>query len=356
MLKIKNYYRLSSFILSASLLLSLLLPAIPAQADSPGNINAPFDPGTIWNICQGYNNTRGSHSGTSSLSLDLTDSACNNGASGKTVRAPFAGTIAWYSDPSGSLCINSPSGRSVMLTHIDSSLQRGNVVTSTQAVGSIAAPGLRQNAGVSHLHLQAWSTSGCSGDNNRVPFDEASNMRICGAPNLYLGGPNNYNNGEWSGTSFIAQTCSGNSPIYRLYSPVTRHHLFTSDANEAAVLQANRNVWNYEGIAFNVGKLSDCTPGQNVYRFYSEMLKVHMYTLDENEKNELMKYPVNMWRYEGIAFCSETSITPNVKPVYRFYSDLLRSPHYTVDENEKTELMKYPVNMWRYEGIAYYAF
>ena len=353
----------NSLVLFTRLVISCVavtLIGVGVSAESPGNMSAPFDVGSSWNVCQGFDNTNGSHSGSSRLSLDLTGSGCDNSASGRNVRSPYTGTVSWYVAGSGSLCVTSSNGQSVMMTHIDNSVQQGDRVSSGQIIGAVAAPGYRQNNSVSHLHLQAWSSSQCSNANNQISFDSSKNSRICGAPEFTSNGPNTFNNGTWGSTRFTADSCSESIPassptVYRFYSPVTRHHLFTSDVNEMNVLRTNGS-WNFEGIAYYVKSTSQsCSTNESVYRFYSERLKVHMYTMDENEKNELSKLPADAWKYEGISFCAAATKTSTNKPVYRFYSDYLSSPLYTADENEKGELMQHP-DVWRFEGIGYYVY
>lgn len=352
-----SYYQLAgAFIIS----LSLSLFGTIGHASSPGNLNAPFDAGSSWNVCQGFDNTPGgTHVGSSHLALDLAGSGCDTSAAGRNVRAPFAGTIAWIAPNSGSICVSEQTGRSIMLTHVEPSLIPGAVVQSDQIVGKIAAPGNRQNNGVAHLHIQAWSVPMCTGDSYQVPFDAAHQTRICGVPDFAQRGPNNFRNGTWGSTRFTADSCSITVPpaspsVFRFYSPVTRHHLYTTDVNEMDILRSNGN-WNYEGIAYWVKSITGCNSGESVYRFYSEKLQVHLYTMDENEKRVLSGYPQNLWRYEGVGFCASRTNIQNTKPVYRFYSEGLQSHLFTADTNEKNVLKKYP-DVWRYEGIAYYVY
>ncbi|MFE0698900.1 FG-GAP-like repeat-containing protein, partial [Streptomyces sp. NPDC058872] len=175
-----------------------------AQA-ADGDLASPFDIGSSWNVCQGYDGSV-SHTGTSRYGLDLTGSGCDDSASGRNVRAPLGGTVSSYGASTGTLCINADDGRSIALTHIDSALTGGRV-DAGQSVGAVAAPGQRGNMGVSHLHLQIWSSPGCwaNGDGG-MPFDSAHDARICGAPNLTADGPDG-GNGTWSGTSFTAAAC-----------------------------------------------------------------------------------------------------------------------------------------------------
>lgn len=181
--------------------LAFFVPARPAEA-ATGNILPPFDIGQQWNICQGYNGPI-THSGNLLYSLDLTGSACDNSAAGRNVRASKAGTISFWSSPTGTLCINATGGGSYKLTHIDASQTTGSV-SAGAIVGTVATAGNRQNAGVPHIHFQIWTTSNCAGSTS-VPFDAAHNARICGAPDLTPGGAGT--NGEWSGTTFTGASC-----------------------------------------------------------------------------------------------------------------------------------------------------
>src|SRR5690606_8857772 len=90
----------------------------------------------------------------------------------------------------------------------NSSITSGTV-SAGQWVGTVAAPGTRNNNGVSHIHFQMWSSPGCY-NSSGIPFDSAHNARICGAPDLTASGPNG-GNGTWSGTSFTGQSCGTGS-------------------------------------------------------------------------------------------------------------------------------------------------
>ncbi|MDM8543935.1 hypothetical protein QUF90_22905 [Desulfococcaceae bacterium HSG9] len=145
----------------------------------------------------------------------------------------------------------------------------------------------------------------------------------------------------WSGN------CFGEIPVYRLYNTVLKVHLYSTDANEKAVLEANAD-WNYEGVVWN-GYTSAI--GQNpVYRLYSPGLGKHLFTMDENEKNVLDAGPV--WRFEMIAWYANSTQYSDDIPIYRLYSSSLYQHLYTADENEKNALDGNGV--WVYEGIAYY--
>ncbi|MDM8544460.1 choice-of-anchor D domain-containing protein [Desulfococcaceae bacterium HSG9] len=155
-------------------------------------------------------------------------------------------------------------------------------------------------------------------------------------------------------------------PVYRFYSSGLLKHLFTTDENEKEHLIANAaDVWNYEGVAYyaylqqqyNEASRLQRNTLKAVHRFYSEDLQTHLFTLDENEKNHLIETASDVWRYEGPAFYVPSGYQQDSRAVYRFYSEQLKVHFYTMDENEKdTIIATFPEDVWRYEGIAYYAY
>jgi hypothetical protein len=148
-------------------------------------------------------------------------------------------------------------------------------------------------------------------------------------------------------------------PVYRFYSNQLLTHFFTKSANEKDTMIATfaDDVWRYEGVSWYVHQ--DSSSGSApLYRFYSDTLRRHFYTISAYEKDSIIaNFPVEMWRYEGIAWYAYENSQSETLPVYRFYSDTLKSHLYTMDENEKNYIIaNYPVEMWRYEGVAYYAY
>jgi hypothetical protein len=190
-------------------LVGVVVSAPPAVA-AEGNILPPFDTGQTWNICQGYNNSAVTHTGTSAYGLDLTGAGCDNSAAGRNVRAPMAGTVYYYQSSYGNLCVNVAGGRSYTLTHINSSVTSGSV-TAGQLVGTVGAANTRGNNGVAHIHFQMWATANCYSSSG-IPFSSANGIRICGAPDMTADGPNAGQNGTWSGTSFTGGNCGASSP------------------------------------------------------------------------------------------------------------------------------------------------
>ena len=87
--------------------------------------------------------------------------------------------------------------------------------------------------------------------------------------------------------------------VYRLYNPGSGDHLYTTDANEHAVLATAG--WEQEGEAFE----SDPAKGMPVYRLYNPNLLVgsHHFTTDANEYRTLCS---GDWKDEGIAWYGAT--------------------------------------------------
>jgi hypothetical protein len=96
-----------------------------------------------------------------------------------------------------------------------------------------------------------------------------------------------------------------------------------------------------------------------VYRFWSPLMSSHFYTINESEKDSILaNYTSDIWTYEGIAYKAlQTPGTTAASPVYRFWSPSLSGHFYTINEAEKDFVIaNYPSSVWTYEGIAFYAF
>jgi len=62
-----------------------------------------------------------------------------------------------------------------------------------------------------------------------------------------------------------------------------------------------------------------------------------------------------VWKYEGIAYYAYPTQQPNSTPVYRFWSKKNQHHFYTASEEEKNLVInKYDDYVWKYEGIAWY--
>lgn len=153
----------------------------------------------------------------------------------------------------------------------------------------------------------------------------------------------------WDTVMVTAASSDGSKvPVYRLYNPFIRQHLYTADEHEKTVLSAPGGGWTDESIAFYVIRANAGDVPANtkpVYRLYNERTKRHLVTLDSHEKDVLTSE--RGWTFENIAWYQSNTGTV---PVYRLYSSITDEHLYTTDFNE------YQVNGargWKQEKIAW---
>lgn len=101
---------------------------------------------------------------------------------------------------------------------------------------------------------------------------------------------------RYEGVAWKASRTKTTKPVYRLYSPTMKKHLFTADANEQRVL-SRTSSWNAEGIAFYSAATDTSRP---VYRVYLNSNHAHLFTTSAHERNELARTGVG--RSEGNAW------------------------------------------------------
>ncbi len=103
-----------------------------------------------------------------------------------------------------------------------------------------------------------------------------------------------------------------------------------------------------------MGVIENASP---VYHFTSTTSKRHFCTISEEEKYKLLDESPSVWKYQGIAFFAyaEGRQPKDARPVYRFWSDSLSQYFYTMDETTKDLLITGLANVWKYEGVAWYA-
>jgi hypothetical protein len=147
--------------------------------------------------------------------------------------------------------------------------------------------------------------------------------------------------------------------VYRFWSPVLSSHFYTIDeAERDKLINEYPGVWIYEDVAYRA--LTDQTNPNAVavWRFWSGVLNSHFYTIDETERDKLINEFPDVWTFEGPAFYAfPEGLQPvDTYPVYRFWSDTLSHHFYTMDEAEKQKLIDTYSAVWTYEGIAWYAY
>lgn len=157
------------------------------------------------------------------------------------------------------------------------------------------------------------------------------------------------------GTIINDDTPVASVPInqYRLYSPITLEHLYTTDLNEYNVLGTRVDSWHQEGVGYKM--LSSAGPYGGTlpspfYRLYHTPSRQHHWTTDANEVVVLAA--MTDWNYEGISgFLLPSQVTGSI-PLFRL---LYQNPviHlWTTDANERTILTT--GRGWIGEGIPGY--
>ena len=149
-----------------------------------------------------------------------------------------------------------------------------------------------------------------------------------------------------------------NNALYRLYNPTTSEHLFTSSKYEYETLV--NHGWQQEGTDCETPKTSSV----GVYRLYNPalggMMKMsHHYTSDKGEADNLV---ANWgWQYDNngepifySAQDSSGSALSDTLAVHRLYNGGLSAHHFTLTQDEKTNL---ETNWgWTSENIGFYAY
>ncbi len=153
------------------------------------------------------------------------------------------------------------------------------------------------------------------------------------------------------------------APVHRFWSPFLGKHFFTIDVAEKDGIIATYppEVWTYEGAAFHAYPEGAQPAGTSaVYRFWSPLTGAHFYTIDEAEKDSIIAtYPPEVWTFESIGFYAypDGAQPAEASAVHRFWSPLLATHFYTIDEVEKDSIIAtYPPEVWSYEGVAFHAY
>jgi uncharacterized repeat protein (TIGR01451 family) len=128
---------------------------------------------------------------------------------------------------------------------------------------------------------------------------------------------------------------------YRLYSPVTQEHLYTTDLNEYNTLGSFVGTWNQEGtvgsVLNNPGSFNGviATP---YYRLYNTTTNWHHWTTDPNEYYTLILFP--NWHGEGVDGFILPANTTGATELFRLlYPDGRGLHHWTIDPVEYNALI-----------------
>ncbi len=133
----------------------------------------------------------------------------------------------------------------------------------------------------------------------------------------------------------------------------------SAEPNESAAPKPSqgRTAGLFEGLEFYTGAGTNSKSARPVYHFTSQTLTPHFYTISKQERDRLIDEQPDVWTYEGVAFYAypEGGQPDGAVPVYRFWSELLSTHFYTIDENEKNAYIRDYPDLCTYQGVAWYA-
>lgn len=158
-----------------------------------------------------------------------------------------------------------------------------------------------------------------------------------------------------------AATPIGTAPVYRFWSGST--HFYTQLPEERDLLTTDKDfkdVWGYEGAQFVTGvfdvNANKCMSGTPAYRFWSNSMQTHFYAESEEIKNLVEEQWADAWDYEKIAFCVELEQVEGTVPMYRFWSESLGKHFYTISETDMQTIKDNWSDIWAFESIVFYAY
>jgi hypothetical protein len=158
---------------------------------------------------------------------------------------------------------------------------------------------------------------------------------------------------------FTLPTVPGLVRVYRFWSAVSGRHFYTCDEAEGdKLINEYADYWTFEGPAFQVANTPYLPGLAPVYRFWSDSLGSHLYTIDEAEKDKLIRESAKTWTFEGPVFYAypEGQQPQEAKPVYKLVNLTDGDYFYTISESEKDKLVKEYASIFKLEGIAFYAY
>jgi uncharacterized repeat protein (TIGR02543 family) len=148
-------------------------------------------------------------------------------------------------------------------------------------------------------------------------------------------------------------------PVYRFWSPSSDDHFYTaSETEREKVSNPTYGDWVAESIAYFALPYGSDPNTVPVYRFWAPAIASHFYTISESEKNKLVERFSDIWKFEGVYFYAYPADNKpaDAVPVHRFWSDVLKDHFYTTSDPEKDKVINMDPELWIYEGIAWYAY
>ncbi len=146
--------------------------------------------------------------------------------------------------------------------------------------------------------------------------------------------------------------------MYRFWSPVYARYLYAAtEAEKEAILYEQGPLWTYQCVAWRAWPPQADPNLRPVYRFWSQARAAHYYTISEAERDYGLWTDLSeIWQYQGVAFYAyPAGLQPSgAWPVHRLRSDAAEGHLYTAFEAEREGLTCGDSPAWIYDTVAWY--
>ena len=153
----------------------------------------------------------------------------------------------------------------------------------------------------------------------------------------------------------LRKTPEPDRPVYRFLSLTGSNeaqYFCTADPSERDELLYHIDDWEYKGIAF-CAAVPGAPNAQPVNRFWSTWKETYLYTIDPDDKEQLIDENSVVWELDKEdAFWAYPEAQPGTSAVYHFWSPSLERHFYTIDLSERNE--KSEDENWVEQPVAWY--
>lgn len=133
------------------------------------------------------------------------------------------------------------------------------------------------------------------------------------------------------------------STVYRFFNPSVGVHFYTASEGERDAVQENlSDTYDFEGASY-VGAPHDedgdeITGAKPVYRFFNTSTGVHLYTIDQVERDSIIENLPN-YNFEGVAYYGFETEQSGTQALYRFYNPVIDAHFYTPSAGERDNVL-----------------
>ncbi|MCC0175687.1 hypothetical protein I4641_01675 [Waterburya agarophytonicola K14] len=128
--------------------------------------------------------------------------------------------------------------------------------------------------------------------------------------------------------------------VYRFFNPEVGVHFYTASQDERDNVIDNLPQYEFEGASYIAAPETDdpLTGISPVYRFFNTSTGVHLYTINEVERDAIQENLPN-YNFEGIAYYAYESEVEGTTAVYRFYNATIDAHFYTPSAVERDAVL-----------------